>query len=44
MSLIISARVKRCEILDGVFFFDVIVVDMGRMESRECDLMGDTTS
>ena len=37
MSLIVSARVKRCEILDGVPSFDVIVVDMGRMELWKCN-------
>ena len=37
MSLIVSARVKRCEILDGVPSFAVIVVDMGRMELWKCN-------
>lgn len=44
MSLIVSARVQRCGTLEGVLSFDAIVIDMERMESRECDLMGDTTS
>lgn len=32
------------EILEGALSFDVIVADMGRMESRKCDLIGDITS